>query len=47
MSIYRVQLCFEGTEDDANSIMQSLAQSVSEEFDLKRVFGVTIDLDTL
>lgn len=43
--IYRVQLFIEGTEDDADSLRQNLAQSISDEYELTRVFGVEVKPD--
>ena len=45
MSIYKVQLYVECTEDDARSLRKSLAQSVSEGFELACVFGVCVELE--
>lgn len=47
MGIYNVRLHVEGTESDAISLRKSLAQSVSEEYELKRVFGVSVEPETL
>lgn len=46
MNIYKVQMYIEGTEDDAISLRKSLAQSVSDEFELNRVFGVDVVSDS-
>ena len=45
MSIYRLEGYAEGTEDDAIALRKSLAQSISDNFELKRVFGVSVELD--
>jgi hypothetical protein len=45
MNIYRFAGYAEGNEEDAISLRKSLAQSVSSEFELKRVFGVSVELD--
>jgi hypothetical protein len=43
--IYKVEFYFEGTEDDTHALRRSLAQSVADEFDINRVFGVAVCLD--
>jgi hypothetical protein len=45
MSTYRVTLYAEGTEEDALSLKKSLAQSINDEYSLKSVFSVSVDLD--
>lgn len=45
MGIYKVQMHVEGTEDDAIALRISLAQSVCDEFELNRVYGVSVDLE--
>jgi len=44
-NVYKVELFFAGNEDDAKSLRKHLAQSISNEFDLPKVFGVIIALD--
>ena len=42
--VYRVEFHIKGTEDNANALRRSLAQCVSDEFEIKHVFGVTVDV---
>jgi len=44
-NVYKVELYFDGKEDDANSLRRNLAQSISDDFELCRVYGVTVTLD--
>ena len=41
-NVYIVTLFFNGTSDDVLSLQKHLAQSISDEYSLRRVFGVTI-----
>jgi len=44
-NVYKAQLFFDGTDDDADTLRKHLAQSVSDEFNLRHVFGVTVSID--
>lgn len=46
MNVYSIQMYVEGTEENARSLRKSLAQSVRDEFDLRSVFGVKVNLDS-
>ena len=39
---YKVELYFDGNEDDAMSIRKSLAQTIADEFELAAVYGVEV-----
>jgi hypothetical protein len=41
-NVYKVEFYFEGSEDDAQALRRSLAQSVADDFEISRVFGVLI-----
>ena len=42
---YKVEFYIEGTEADAHALRRCLAQWVSDEFDIRRVFGVEVCVD--
>ena len=42
---YKVEFYIEGSEEDAHILRRCLAQLVSDEFDIRRVFGVEVDED--
>jgi hypothetical protein len=44
-NVYKVELYFDGTEDDAQTLCRHLAQSISDDFELCRVYGVTVKID--
>jgi len=44
-NVYKVEFYIEGIDEDAGELRRNLAQSVSDEFSLHRVFGVTVCVD--
>jgi hypothetical protein len=44
-NVYKVEFYFDGKEDDADTLRRHLAQSISDDFELCRVYGVTVTLD--
>jgi len=42
---YKTEFYIEGTEDDAHALRRYLAQNVSDEFNIRRVFDVTVTID--
>ena len=42
---YKVEFYFDATEDDAQALRRNLAQSISDEYDIPKVYGVTINED--
>jgi hypothetical protein len=41
---YKVEFYFDGTEDDAHSLCRILAQTIADEFEICRVYGVTVNI---
>jgi len=46
-NVYKIEFYLEGTEDTAYELRRYLAQHVSDEFDIRRVFGVTVCQDSV
>jgi hypothetical protein len=44
-NVYKVEFFIEGTEHNAQDLRRNLAQSVSDEFNLRRVFGVVVCME--
>lgn len=45
MNNYKIQMSFEGTEEDADSLRKELAQVVYDEFELGSVYNVSVNLN--
>ena len=45
MSIYKVEMYIQGTQEDMTALYTHLAQTVYDEFELGAVFRVKIELD--